>query len=295
MIDGVLHRDETQWEKFFAKYRRLVVYLGRCMHLSDQDIEELTSRVMVKFSKQEEKFQYDPTKQFRSYFARMVHSTAMDMFREKKRHNSVMAEWPTDEEGRPVDFAACQDIESAIQEHEINGIYALAKTKLQVLTETTPEKYRCWQLNREEGWPIKKIVEYLGLPQSTVYWNVSDITQQLARICGELMNESVPTEHKNTSPKEKSSARHIDHGEILQYIYNECGYLARHRIAGHLKNCPECAALEAELRRQLAADEKLLAGAKKFALTTAEVDMTMSRFHEPSSVQLAEEPPKMPG
>lgn len=295
MIEGVLHRDETKWEAFYFKYRRLVVYLGRCMRLSDQDIEELTSRVMVKFSKQEDKFQYDPNKQFHSYFARIVHSVAMDMFREKKRYNSMMAEWPTDEEGHPMDFAGCQDIESALREHESNEVYAEAKKQLQILTASTPEKYRCWQLNREEGWPIKKIVDYLGLPQSTVYWNISDITRKLAHICGELTHEAVPVEQENKPSEEKNSAKHIDQGKILQYIYNECGYLARRHIEGHLKKCPECAALEAELRKQLAADGKLLASAKQYALDTAEVDMTMSRFHEPQVAPSYEEPPVAPG
>ncbi len=60
MIEGVLHGNETEWEKFYQKYRRLVVYLGRYLGLLDQDIEELTSRVMVKFWERREKFQRNP-------------------------------------------------------------------------------------------------------------------------------------------------------------------------------------------------------------------------------------------
>ncbi|MBR4125640.1 MAG: sigma-70 family RNA polymerase sigma factor [Victivallales bacterium] len=290
MIDGALHRNESQWERFYVKYRRLVIYLGKCLRLSDLDIEELTSRVMVKFSKQEGRFQYDPDKQFRSYFARMVHSTAMDLFREKKRLNSQLAEWPVDDEGRPMEFGDPKDLESALLEHDVNEIYAMAKEKLQIDTASAPEKYRCWQLNREEGWPIKKIVEYLDLPQSTVYWNIGEITQQLARICGELLQETPPLEKQKKPSAEKSSVKHINQGEILQYIYNECGLLTRRRIAEHLKKCPECSALEAELRTQLELQAKLVAGAQKYTEDAVEVNTTISRFQRP----LAPVPPKPP-
>ena len=105
----------------------------------------------------------------------------------------------------------------------------------------------------------------------------------------------MPTEQENKPSEEKNSAKHIDQGKILQYIYNECGYLARRRIEGHLKKCPECAALEAELRKQLAEDGKLLASARQYALDTAEVDMTMSRFHESQVAPSYKEPPVAPG
>ncbi len=277
MIDGVLHRDEAQWEKFYVKYRRLVVYLGRCLRLADQDIEELTSRVMVKFSRQEEKFQYNPDKQFRSYFARMVHSAAMDMFRERKRHNAVLAEWPTDEEGRPMDFAGCEDIESAMREHEANEIYAAAKDQLQREVRDSV-KYQCWQLRYEEQWPVKKIVKYLDVPQSTVYWNSDEVARLLKQIYGRLTGAEPPADAKKKSEPAVSVSQHLSRAEILQYIFHECGFLLRRRIEGHLKKCPECSALVAEARQMDELQQKVVEGARRHVSAEMAVEESLSRF-----------------
>ena len=279
MIEGALKGKEAEWEKFYPKYRRLVVYLGKCLRLSDLEIEELTSRVMVKFWERREKFQRDPGKKFRGYFASMVHTVAMDMFREKGRRNEVIVDWPTDDEGKPMEFAGTDDIEKALQEYEVNEVYSAAKEALQRSVQD-PVKYQCWQLRYEEKWPVKKIVEYLDVPQSTVYWNSDALAEQLKSIYCELTGEQPPVAKKKAQDSEDSSGKHLNREEIQQYIFEECGFLLRHRIETHLKKCPECVALIEEARKTRDLQQKILQGAQKHVSSEMEVEQSLSHFQD---------------
>ena len=279
MIEGVLHGNETEWEKFYQKYRRLVVYLGRYLGLLDQDIEELTSRVMVKFWERREKFQRNPDKKFRGYFASMVHTVAMDMFRERGRRNDVIVDWPTDDEGKPMEFAGADDIEKALQEHEANEVYSAAKGTLQRSVQD-PVKYQCWQLRYEEKWPVKKIVEYLDVPQSTVYWNSDELSEQLKRIYCELTGEVMPSARKKSQETGAAEGKHLKREEIQQYIFEECGFLLRRRIESHLKKCPECLAQVEEARQTRELQQKILQGAQKHVSSELEVEQSLSRFQD---------------
>ena len=85
MFELMRKGDEITWERFYKSYRALVLLRGRDLGLSGTDLDELQSRVMLKFFEKRQTFRYDPSKgRFRDYFRTVVTTTALDMLREKR-------------------------------------------------------------------------------------------------------------------------------------------------------------------------------------------------------------------
>ena len=127
---------------------------------------------------------------------------------------------------------------------------------------------------------IKKIMEYLDVPQSTVYWNSDALAEQLKSIYCELTGEQPPVAKKKAQDSEDSSGKHLNREEIQQYIFEECGFLLRHRIETHLKKCPECVALIEEARKTRDLQQKILQGAQKHVSSEMEVEQSLSHFQD---------------
>lgn len=78
--------DEIAWTDFYNTYRPLVFLRGRDYRLSDAEIDELLSRVMVKFFDAQKKFIYSPERgRFRDYFRRLIGNCIIDILRERKK------------------------------------------------------------------------------------------------------------------------------------------------------------------------------------------------------------------
>ena len=273
MIHGALRGEAAEWEKFYLKYSVLALYLGRYYHIPEQDLGELTSRAMEKFWSGRDSFTYDPERKFRAYFASIVHSVAMDMHRRRGREHA-MVEWPVDEKGRPLDYAAPQDVQKVIDLENLTEFYLAARRELQgSVTDTA--KFQCWQLHYEEGWPMKKIVQYLDLPQSTVYWNCGEVASQLQRIFCRLSSMPMPVLAKKTEEKSDSSPRHPTEAQILQYISADGGILERRRIRKHLEECPSCAALAAEIRERDSLQREIVRGARERASLEQDAEQSL--------------------
>ena len=77
--------DEITWDHFYKTYRALVILRGRDLGLADVDLDELLSRVMLKFFQHQSTFHYDRSKgRFRDYFRTIVTHAALDILRERK-------------------------------------------------------------------------------------------------------------------------------------------------------------------------------------------------------------------
>ena len=132
---------------------------------------------------------------------------------------------------------------------------------------------------------MKKIVEYLDVPQSTVYWNSDELAEQLKRIYCELTGQTPPAPRKKSQDSDNSGGRHLKREEIQQYIFEECGFLLRRRIENHLKRCPECTALLEEARETRELQQRILQGAQKHVASELEVEQSLSRFQDAGSLR----------
>lgn len=77
--------NEIAWSEFYSVYRPLIFLCGRDYHLSNSEIDDLLSRVMVKFFNAQKQFTYKPELgRFRNYFRNLIRNCIFDILKERK-------------------------------------------------------------------------------------------------------------------------------------------------------------------------------------------------------------------
>ena len=76
--------DDEAWSEFVARYRPLIEFWCRCMRLDDETTDELCQRIWVQLARRMTTFQYDPSRKFRGWLRRLVHSRAVDLLARAK-------------------------------------------------------------------------------------------------------------------------------------------------------------------------------------------------------------------
>ena len=78
--------DETEWRRFYLKYRAMIRAIGIRRHLSADDLDDLMQSVIQVCFVRLQTFVYDPQRgRFRSFLYKMVCNVADNMRRQKER------------------------------------------------------------------------------------------------------------------------------------------------------------------------------------------------------------------
>lgn len=162
MFELMRRGDEITWERFYKSYRALVLLRGRDLGLSGTDLDELQSRVMMKFFEKRETFIYDPSKgRFRDYFRTVVTTTALDMLREKRK--AVLVQDMTS----LVENTTTEDGEAAYEREWRAHIFGQA---LQEAKNTLPVRaVQAFIMCKLRNVPVNSIAELQQVGKSTVY------------------------------------------------------------------------------------------------------------------------------
>jgi RNA polymerase sigma factor (sigma-70 family) len=95
--------DDEAWSEFVARYRPLIGLWCRCMRLDDETTDELCQRIWVQLARRMTSYQYDPSRKFRGWLRRLVHSRAVDLLRERK---ASLSRLPEEEPAEPTRLSA---------------------------------------------------------------------------------------------------------------------------------------------------------------------------------------------
>ena len=155
--------DEISWEHFYKTYRALVILRGRDMGLADADLDELLSRVMLKFFQHSQTFRYDRSKgRFRDYFRMMVTNTALDILREKGGRKEVGIDSMDD-----GNAAQDNELDSKYEEEWRAHIFSQA---LQEARNSLPSRaVQAFIMNRLRNISVQEIAAMQSVGKSTVY------------------------------------------------------------------------------------------------------------------------------
>ena len=168
MFELMRKGDEITWERFYKSYRALVLLRGMDLGISGTDLDELLSRVMLKFFEKRETFRYDPTKgRFRDYFRTVVTTTALDMLREKKKTLLVQNMTPLLENTATEDSAATY--ENEWRAHIFGQALQEAKNMLPV------RAVQAFIMCKLRNIPVNTIAELQQVGKSTVYNDCNNV------------------------------------------------------------------------------------------------------------------------
>ena len=183
MFELMKKGDEVTWNHFYHSYRALIILRGRDLGLGDADLDELISRVMVKFFQRQKNFRYDPSKgRFRDYFRSIVTRTALDLIREKGHRAEVDLE--------DVPGVRLSQEDSREENYEKEWRAHIFSQALQDARVALPVRaVQAFIMNRLRNVPINDIAELQGVKKSTVYNDCNLVWDFLKVTVKQMVNE----------------------------------------------------------------------------------------------------------
>ena len=168
MFELMRKGDEITWERFYKSYRSLVLLRGRDLGLQGTDLDELQSRVMLKFFEKRHTFRYDKSKgRFRDYFRAVVTTTALDMLREKRKTMLVQ------------DMASLSEnaiCEESTATYELEWRAHIFGQALQEAKNTLPVRaVQSFIMCKLRNIPVNTVAELQQVGKSTVYYDCNNV------------------------------------------------------------------------------------------------------------------------
>jgi RNA polymerase sigma factor (sigma-70 family) len=165
--------DALAWQEFARRYTRLIWWFGKDAGLGPQDAEDLVQEVLSDFARQAATFQYDPAKgRFRGLLRTIAQRRLIDMLRGKK----LLVEARTNlEQLESADFV----------QHEwdrLEGMALILRSLTEVSKEIEPVTYQAFQLHVLEEWSVRKVADFLGISENSVYAAKSRVLARLRRL-----------------------------------------------------------------------------------------------------------------
>lgn len=163
---------ETDWERFHALYKPLLMYWGQQrLGLSQHEAEDLVQEVLVHLMEKLQEFEYQPDKTFRGWLRVICLNRGRDYLRKKGRQpealeSGEMRRLHVDDD---VEFVTEQEYCQAISKQALN----LMKEEFQ---ETTWKA--CW-LHTVDGLSANEIAQQLDISGNAVYLAKARVLKRL--------------------------------------------------------------------------------------------------------------------
>ena len=158
LLERVQQGDEISWNEFYFRYAPVIRAAGMGFKFNDAECDDLIQQVMLKFFNHAKKFIYRKGEvKFRSYFARIVHSQAIDMIRKKVRENDLPDDIPDD----PDPF-----YESFMTEWRKS---VLEEAKAELRLRVDPKTYQAYELYVLQERPAAKVAAILDITPNELY------------------------------------------------------------------------------------------------------------------------------
>ncbi|MCQ2378280.1 MAG: sigma-70 family RNA polymerase sigma factor [Victivallaceae bacterium] len=174
LIEKVRNGDEVSWTEFYERYAPVIRYVGEnCYHFNDAECDELIQNTMCKFYDTSGKYTRLPgVAKFRTYFATVVRSQAVDYSRRNARRR---------ETGRPETLTADDSPENNENNPEFitrvcdetfmrEWRWALLQDACNELRERVSETtYQAFEMCAMQGRNTKSVCEALGISADQLY------------------------------------------------------------------------------------------------------------------------------
>lgn len=165
--------DDAAWGEFARRYSRLIWWFGRSAGLETTDAEDLVQEVMGEFARQALTFEYQKEKgRFRGLLRTIAQRRAIDMIRRKRI--------PVAAAGVLERLESPRAMEEEWERLESTGLVLRALENAS--KEVEPITYQVFQLHVLEEWPVRRVAEFLGVSEASVYAAKSRVLARVRRI-----------------------------------------------------------------------------------------------------------------
>ena len=174
LLERVQHGDEVSWTEFYDRYKQIIRAVGGLFGFDEAERDDLLQRVMVKFFANAETYVYrEGQVKFRTYFARIVRSEAVDFIRSnaaRKRAEERFAE--ADIGDSTFDVAFMDEWRKAVLAEALEELRSRVKFKT----------YQAFQLYGLQARPAKDVAALLEISEHQVHVAKSRCAEMLRQI-----------------------------------------------------------------------------------------------------------------
>lgn len=174
LLTRVRNGDEISWTEFYDRYRGIIRAVGSLYRFDEGECDDLTQRVMAKFFANAKTFVYREGKvKFRTYFARIIRSEAVDFIRANAARR------------RAEERAAAVGIGDDVFEREFMTEWRkviLAEALEELRSRVKFKTYQAFQLYGLQNRPAKEVAALLEISEHRVHLAKSRCAAMLAAI-----------------------------------------------------------------------------------------------------------------
>ena len=158
LLEKIKNGEEVCWFEFYNRYAPIIKYVGKLYHFTDSECDDLVQDVMLKFFNQSKKFTYRAGEvKFRTYFATVIRSRAVDYIRANKRITPVEADLLISE--TPIEERIQQEWENLILKEALEEL----RSRVDAVT------YQAFELYGLQNRPVREVAELLNCSKEQLY------------------------------------------------------------------------------------------------------------------------------
>ena len=158
LLERVQNGDEISWNEFYCRYAPVVRCVGASFNFTGEECDDLTQMVMLKFFGAAKRYVYrEGEVKFRTYFARIVKSQAVDYIRRNVRQRELR-----------VDFGEFDEpFEAAFMNEWRKAVFAEALDELR--RRVDERTYQAFEMYGLQNRPAPQVAEVLEMPVAQLY------------------------------------------------------------------------------------------------------------------------------
>ena len=173
--------DNTSWQDFDAKYRKIILGLAKKLGLTDAEAADAAQETFLAVAKHIGKFEYDSSRSFTAWLLKIARSKITDQFRKRLPVHAGAAR----QDGDTVRTATVERIpnptsrgfEAKWDSENREQVQITALEKLRSISK--PKHFQIYHALAVKGWPVAKVVATFGVNANQVYKIKERLTEKL--------------------------------------------------------------------------------------------------------------------
>ena len=158
LLERVQNGDEISWNEFYHRYAPVVRCAGGFFNFTEEECDDLMQMVMLKFFGAAKRYTYrEGEVKFRTYFARIVKSQAVDYIRRNARQRELR-----------IDSGEADDpFEAAFMDEWRKAFFAEALDELR--RRVDERTYQAFEMYGLQNRPAEQVAEVLEMSTAQLY------------------------------------------------------------------------------------------------------------------------------
>lgn len=158
LLERVQNGDEISWNEFYCRYAPVIRCVGASFNFNGEECDDLVQMVMLKFFGAAKRYVYrNGEVKFRTYFARIVKSQAIDYIRRNARQKELRVE--LDE--------AIEPFEAVFMDEWRKAVFSDALDELR--RRVDERTYQAFEMYGLQNRPASQVAEVLEMPVDRLY------------------------------------------------------------------------------------------------------------------------------